>query len=119
MNEKTLTFNNIKLNKKEFRKSKQPINLDLVTVDQLVVSDKFKHSDDGYKYFISYQEDEIVKPFCIVLPQMSEYIKCFKNGGKNMPFMIKDDEVHEKYKEIWSVIKNKLDIKFRSKPVNE
>ena len=42
MNEKTLKFININLNKKEFHKSKQPIDLSLVTVDQIVVSDKFK-----------------------------------------------------------------------------
>ena len=36
-----------------------------VNVDQIVVSDKFKHSDEGYKYFIGYQEDENVKPLCI------------------------------------------------------
>ena len=36
-------------------------------MDQIVISDKFKDSDDGFKYFIGYQEDEIVKPFCIIL----------------------------------------------------
>ena len=46
---KTLKFDNIRLSKKEFHKSKQPVNLDLVNVDQIVVSDKFKHSDDGFK----------------------------------------------------------------------
>ena len=85
MNEKTLKFNNIRLNKKEFRKSKQPIDLRLVTVDQIVISDKFKHSDDGFKYFIGYQEGEIVRPLCIILPQMIGYIKYFENSGKN-PF---------------------------------
>ena len=60
-----------------------------VNVDQIVVSDKFKHSDEGYKYFIGYQEDEIVKPLCIILPQMSGYIKYFENGGKNMSFLLK------------------------------
>ena len=62
MNEKTLKFNNIKVNKKEFHKSKQPIDLMSVNVDQIVISDKFKHSDEGFKYFISYHEGEIVKP---------------------------------------------------------
>ena len=36
-NEKTLKFENIGVNKKEFHKSKQPINLDLVNVDQIVL----------------------------------------------------------------------------------
>ena len=46
MSEKTLKFDTIRVNKKEFHKSKQPISLDLVNVDQIVVSDKFKHNDD-------------------------------------------------------------------------
>ena len=48
MSEKTLQFDNIRVNKKEFHKSKQPNNLDLINVDQIV--------DIGYK------EGEIAKP---------------------------------------------------------
>ena len=117
MSEKTLKFNNIRLNKKEFHKSKQPIDLMSVNVDQIVVSDKFKHNNEGFKYFIGYQEGEIVKPLCIILPQMSGYIKYFENGGKSMSFLIKNDKVWEKYEQIWDVIKNKLSIKFHSKPI--
>ena len=39
MSQKTLKFNNIRVNKKEFHKSKQPTDLNLVNVDQIVVSD--------------------------------------------------------------------------------
>ena len=74
MSEKTLTFNNIRVNKKEFHKSKQPIDLMSVTIDQIVISDKFKQSNEGFKYFIGYREGEIVKPLCITLPQMSGWI---------------------------------------------
>ena len=48
---------------------------------------------------------------------MSGYIKYFENGGKNISFLIKDDNVLDKYNEIWSVIKNKLGIKLHSEPV--
>ena len=96
MSGNTLKFNNIWLNKKEFHKSKQAVHLSLVTIDQIVASDKFKHSDDGFKYFIDYQKGEIVKPLCIILPQMIGYIKYLENGGKNMSFLIKDDGVREK-----------------------
>ena len=68
-------------------KSKQPVDLDLVNTDQILISDKFKH-DDGFKYFIGYKEGKIVKLLCIILPQMSEYIKYFENSGKNMSFVI-------------------------------
>ena len=89
-----------------------------VNVDQIVVSDKFKHNNESFKYFIRYLEGEIDKPLCIILPQMSGYIKYFQNGSKNMSFLIKDDEVWDKYK-IWDVIKDKLGIKFHSEPVYE
>ena len=117
MSKKTLKFGNIRVSKREFHKSKQPVNLDLVNVDQIVVSDKFKHSDDGCKCFIGYKEGEIVKPLCIILPHMSGYIKYFENGGKNMFFVIKDDDVLGKYNKTWDKIKEKLKIKFQSMPI--
>ena len=82
MSEKTLKFDNIRLNKKEFHKSKEPINLMSVNVDQIVASDKFKHNSEGFKYFIGYREGGIVKPLCIILPQMNGRIKYFENSGK-------------------------------------
>ena len=68
MSEKTLKFNNIRLDKKECHKFKKPTDLLSVNVDQIVVSDKFKHNNKGFKYFIGYQEGGIVKPLCIILP---------------------------------------------------
>ena len=94
----------------------QSINLDLVNIDQIVISDKYKHGDGGFKYFIGYKESEIVKPFRIILPQMNAYIKYFENGGKNMSFVIKYHDVLDKYNEIWDKIKGKLNIKFHSMP---
>ena len=75
MTEKTLKFNNIRVNKKKFHMSKEPIDLISVNIDQIVVFDKLNHNEDGFKYFIGYQKDEILKPLCIILPQMSGYIK--------------------------------------------
>ena len=71
MNEKPLNLTILKLIRKK------AIDLESVIVDKIVVSDKFKHSEDGYKYYIGYQEDEIVRPLCIILPQMSGRIKYF------------------------------------------
>ena len=42
MSGKTLNFNNIRLKKKEFHKSKKPIELLSVNIDQIIVSNKFK-----------------------------------------------------------------------------
>ena len=38
---------------------------------------------------------------------------------KNMSFLIKDDEVWEKYEKIWDMIKDKLGIKFHCEPIYE
>ena len=48
---------------------------------------------------------------------MNTYIKYFENRGKNMPFIIKDDDVLDKYNEIWDKIKNRLNIKLHSMPI--
>ena len=72
---KTLKFNSIRLNKNEFHKSKAPIDLLSVNVDQIFVYDKFKHNNESFRYFIGYQKGEIVKPLCIIiLPQMSGFL---------------------------------------------
>ena len=76
-----------------------------------------KEALEDFKYFIGYQKREIVKPLCIILPQMSGYIKYFKNDGKNMSLFVRDNNAFDKYDEIWGVIKKKLKIKFHSDPV--
>ena len=91
MSEQTLKFGDIVVNKKEFCASKQTIALNLVDTNKIVISKKFKRSDDGSKYFIGYlhdddddDDDDLIRPLCIILPQMSGYIKYFDNGGKNV-----------------------------------
>ena len=87
MNKKALKFDNVEVKKKEFHK--QLIALNLVNVNQTVVSDKFKHSDKSFKYFIGYKDDNIIIPLCIILPQVSGFIKYFDNGGKICPLWLK------------------------------
>ena len=83
MSEQTLKFGDIVVNKKDFHASKQAIALNLVNTNKIAVSGKFKHSDDGFKYFIGYLHyDDLIRPLCIILPQMSGYIKYFDNCGK-------------------------------------
>ena len=48
---------------------------------------------------------------------MSGYIKYFENGGKNMSFMLKDDNVLDKCNKFWDKTKGKLNTKFHSIPV--
>ena len=48
MSEKTLKFGDIEVDRKEFYASKQPIGLNLVDTNKIVISNKFKHSDKGF-----------------------------------------------------------------------
>ena len=48
---------------------------------------------------------------------MSGYIKFSEDSGKNMSFLIKDDDVLDKYNEIWNMIKKTFYMKFHSIPV--
>ena len=118
MSEQILKFGDTVVNKREFHASKQAIALNLVNASKIVVSNKFKHSDDSFKYFISYlHDDDVIKPLCIILPQIRGFIKYFDNGRKNMSFKIKDEDVYLKYTEIWNKIKKLLGIKFHSQPI--
>ena len=116
MSEKTLKFGNFIVNKKKFNTFKQPITLNLVDIDKIVISDKCKHNDKDFKYFIGYKEDNIIRPSYINLPQISGHIKYFDDGGKHMSLTIEDDNVLVKYNEIWNKIKKTLNIKFHSEP---
>ena len=82
MSGKTLKFSNIQIDEKEFHISKRPIDLNLVGLNKIEISDKFKHTDDGFKYFIGYKDDSIIRQLCIILPQMSGQMKYFENGEK-------------------------------------
>ena len=59
---------------------------------------------------------QLVKPLCIILSQMNGCIKYFENGGKDMSFIIKGDNILDKHNEILGKIKEKLTIKFHSMP---
>ena len=54
-----------------------------------------------------------------VLLQMSGYIKCFDDGGKNMSFVTDDEEVYKKYNEIWEVVRKLLKVKFTVNPIRD
>ena len=66
----------------------------MADTDKIILSEKFKYSDDGSKYFIVYlDDDDIIRPLCITLSQMTGYIQFFDDGGKNTSFKIEDVKV--------------------------
>ena len=91
MSKQTLKFSDIVINTKELYASKQVIPLNSVNTNNLVVSYRIKHIDDGFKYFIGYlhDDDDIIRPLCVILPQMGGYIKYFDNTGKECHLKLK------------------------------
>ena len=99
--------------------SKKAISLDSVDLNKIVVSNKWKINDTTYKYLCGYLNNDVIQPLCIILPQMSRYIKYFDNGGKNMSFATDDEEIYKKYNEIWEVLRKLLKLKFAVSPVRD
>ena len=119
MSSKKIKFGDKEVDKKEFYLSEQAISLDSVDLSKIVVSNKWKINDTTYKYLCAYLNNDVIQPLCVILPQMNGYIKYFNDGGKNMSFVTDDEEVYEKYNEIWEVVRKLLKLKFTVGPVRD
>ena len=119
MSSKKIKFGDKEFDEKEFHSSKQAILLDYVDLSKIIVSIKCKINDTTYKYFCGYLNNDVIQPLCVILPQMSGYIKYFDDGGKNMSFVTDDEEIYKKYNEIWEVVRKILKLKFTVSPVRD
>ena len=77
-----IKFGDKEVDKKKFYSSKEAIFLDSVDLSKIVVSTRWKLNDTTYKCFCGYLNNDVIKPLCVILPQMSRYIKYFDNSGK-------------------------------------
>ena len=119
MSSQKIKFGDKEVDKKKFYSSKEAILLDSVDLSKIVVSSRWKLNDTTYKYFCGYLNNDVIKPLCVILPQMNGYIKYFDNGGKNMSFVTYDKEVYGKYDEIWNVVKSLLKLKLAASPTRD
>ena len=119
MSSQKIKFGDKEVHKKKFYSSKEAILLDSVDLSKIIVSSRWKLNDTTYKYFCGYLNNDVIKPLCVILPQMDGYIKYFDNGGKNMSFVTNDKEVYKKYDEIWNVVKGLLKLKFAASPIRD
>ena len=72
-----LTFDIIEIEKIFFYGNKTPINWG--DIEKVLLSNKISFDEKGYKYFIGYLfDDNKVKPFNIILPETSAYVKSYK-----------------------------------------
>ena len=71
MNGKNIIFGDKKINKSNFYKSKKLFNIYEIDVDT------------SFKYFLGYNNDDVIRPLCIKLPQMIGYVKHFESNKTN------------------------------------
>ena len=90
MSGKNVTFNDKKIRKSTFYKNKTINNIEDIDVDNILVSKKESYGNkNSLKYFIGYNDNDIIRPLCIRLPQMTGYARKFDENA-TMSFIVKN-----------------------------
>ena len=98
-------------------KAKKVVKIDDIDVNKLLVSKEEPYgTKNSFKYFIRYNDNDIIRPLCVRLSQMIGYVRK-SDGNTTIFFKINDKQLSKKYNQIWKKIKNLLNIKFDSEPV--
>ena len=61
------------------------------------------------KYFIGYNDDDVIRSLCIKIPQMIVYVKN-PASNKTMSFKVGDNKLLKKCSKIWDKISNLINI---------
>ena len=78
MSGKNINFNDKKIKKSIFYKNKTINNIEEIDVNNILVSKKESYGNkNSFKYFIGYNDNDIIRPLCIKLPQMTGYARKF------------------------------------------
>ena len=116
MSGNSIKFDDKKVNKSNFYKSKKLFNLNDIGANKVLVSKKESHgTKNSLKYFIGYNDDDVIRPLCIILSQIIGYVKHFDSN--KAIFKISDKKLLKKNNKIWEKISNLLNIEFDSEPV--
>ena len=117
MSGKNINFNHKKFKKSIFYKNKAINNIEDINVDNILISKKEPYGNkNSFKYFIGYYDNDIIRPICIRLPQMTGYARKFDENA-TMSFIVKDKQLLKKYTKIWETIEELMKTNFESKPV--
>ena len=119
MNGKKIYFNDKKIEKTVFYKNKKIFNINDYDVNKILVSKKEPSGiNKSFKYFIGYNDNDIIRPLCLKLSKMTGYINEF-NENKNtiiMSLRVNDEQLFKKYNKIWKKVEKLMRIDFESKP---
>ena len=125
MSGRSINVGNKKIEKNDFYKKKNEkiFNIDDVDVNEILVSKKETYSkNNSLIYFIGYN-DNVIRPLCLRLTQMTDYINKVNNKNNNnkntitMSLRVKDKKLLKTYNKIWKKIERLISIDLDSKPV--
>ena len=117
MSGKRINFNDKKNWKGDFYKNKKILQIDNIDVNNILVSKKEQYrTKNSFKYFIGYNDIDIIRPLCIKLPKMTGYARKF-NENVTMSFKVNDKQFLKNYNRIREKVESLLNIYFESKPV--
>ena len=106
-----------KIKKSTFYKNKAINNIEDINVNNILVSKKEPYGDkNSFKNFIGYNDNDIIRPICIRLSQMTGYARKFDENA-TMSFLVKYKQLLKKYTKIWETTEELMKINFESKPV--
>ena len=89
MSGKNISFDDKKIKRSSFYKNKKINNIEDIDVNNILVSKKEPCGNkNSLKYFIGYDNNDIIRPLCIRLPQMTGYARKF-NENATMSFIVK------------------------------
>ena len=101
----------------DFYKNKKVDKIDDIDVNNILVSKEEPYgTKNSFKYFIGYNDNDVIRPLCIKLPQMTGYVRKFE-GNTTMSFKISNKQLLKKYNQIWKRVEKLLKIEFDSEPV--
>ena len=84
MNGKNIIFDDKKVKKSSFYKNKKIFMIDNIDVNKILISKKEPWcANKSIKYFIKYNDEDVIRLLYIKLPQMIGYVKCFNNNNNN------------------------------------
>ena len=95
MSGKSINYDDKKINKSSFCKNKKSLDLDNIDVNKILVSKKESYgTKNSHKYFIGYNDGDIIRPLCILLPKLidSNKIKQF-DSNKTMSFKVTNNKL--------------------------
>ena len=108
MSGNSIYFDDKKIKKSYFYdKNKKIFNINDIDVNKILVSKKEKYGKyNSFKYFIGYNDNDVIRPLYLGLSQMTGYINKFDKNKITMSLMIKDIQLLKNYNKIWKKLKN-------------